>query len=214
MYFIRMIITIDGKAAAGKSTIAKLVAEELCINHINTGLIYRGIVCQMLIKMNNASTILNRLGMSILNRSLVVDMSSVDENSKEFMKRMQQVADNPELREKINKKVRTLVGSDDAVIEGRDCGLLTFPNADAKFYITAPINARAKRRFDKFEGTIPLNKIIKNLAARDAIDHWNRFLIPSDSVVIDTSIFDELATMRLIINITRANLIRPSDHKE
>jgi cytidylate kinase len=96
----------------------------------------------------------------------------------------------PSLREMVNEHVRRLAAFTDVVVEGRDMTTVVFPYADAKFYLDASAEARARRRFDQGAGNVPLEDVRRNIEMRDEIDKSKSvgaLKIAADAEYLDSS---------------------------
>ncbi len=196
-----LVIAVDGPAGAGKSTIAKLIAEKLNINYIDTGAMYRAITYKCL--QNNTDTNNEKEVISIA-KDCEIDFK--DNNiylNGEILKdeiRTMEVSNNVSNVAKI-KEVRYLmvdvqrnIGKINSVIlDGRDIGSYVFPNADYKFFLVATPEERGKRRYKELVNKgydVNLEEIINDIIKRDEIDS-NREFAPlvkaDDAIEIDTT---------------------------
>ena len=153
-----MIVAIDGPAASGKSTTARGVASNIGFTHIDTGAMYRAVALHFIsleLDIENVDLILsemekveisfsdNDFHTILLNGKDVTNMirdSVVDQ-------KVSKVSALQIVRNKLVLQQRKLSKNRDIVIEGRDIGTRVFPNADLKFFLTADIEVRARRRF-------------------------------------------------------------------
>ena len=196
-----LVIAVDGPAGAGKSTIAKLIAEKLNINYIDTGAMYRAITYKCL---QNNKDINNEEEVIKIAKDCEIDFK--DNNiylNGEILKdeiRTMEVSNNVSNVAKI-KEVRYLmvdvqrnIGKVSSVIlDGRDIGSYVFPNADYKFFLVATPEERGKRRYKELVNKgydVNLEEIISDIIKRDEIDS-NREFAPlvkaDDAIEIDTT---------------------------
>ena len=177
------IITIDGPAGAGKTTVSKLLSQKLGIIYVDTGAIYRGVAFEIKsqnIEWENAvilETFLEGLDLSFIkkNGSLVL-MSSGRDISKfirtpEISMLASSSSARPQVRAALLDIQRKIAKREDAVFEGRDMGTVVFPEADYKFYLFADLTVRAKRRYDEMPDKIKnINKVEQEMQTRDTND--------------------------------------------
>ena len=218
-----MIIAIDGPAASGKSTTAKLVAKNLSIIYIDTGAMYRTVTLQLLrsnVNFDNSykvSTILDNMNIDMYdyNGKNVVKLNNEDVSelirSTDVTKHVSEVSSLSDVRKSMVTMQREIGNKADCVIEGRDIGTIVFPNAEYKFYIVADIKMRAHRRLKELEqlGIIKsLDDVMLDLKIRDHKDS-NRDNSPlrkaDDAVQIDTSNLSIDKQVNLIINHIKNN---------
>lgn len=101
-----------------------------------------------------------------------------------------QVSAVPEIRYIVNTIVRKIAYSRDAVVEGRDMTTVVFPDAEAKFYLDASVEQRARRRFEQASSPMTYEEILKNIKMRDEIDTTKKIgalKIAADALYLDTS---------------------------
>jgi len=177
------IITIDGPAGAGKTTVSKLLSQKLGIIYVDTGAIYRGVAFE--IKNQNIEwendvileTFLEGLDLRFIkkNDSLVL-MSSGRDISKfirtpEISMLASSSSARPQVRAALLDIQQKIAKKEDAVFEGRDMGTVVFPEADYKFYLFADLTVRAKRRYDEMpDKTKNINKVEQDMQTRDTND--------------------------------------------
>jgi len=203
------IITIDGPAGSGKSTIAKLLAKELGFNYIDTGAMYRAITLLALenkIDPEDETKILELAQQS----SLELENSPADEsqyttvrlNGKDVTKEIRSkevgaavsiVSRLSSIRKYLVKLQRELSKHGNSVLEGRDTGSVVCPDATLKVFLTASLQERINRRDlqNKQKGHLIEKQAIKNeISSRDKIDSSRKdspLIIPENAVVIDTT---------------------------
>lgn len=196
-----MIVTIDGPAGSGKSTVARLLADHLQIRYLDTGAMYRAIALAVVqsefdenseddvaavardaeVEFRDADILLNGANVTDeIRKANVTAVASI-------------VAANPNVRERLVDLQKRIGRRGDLVTEGRDQGTVVFPDADYKFFVTASLNARARRRHREMlarGSKLPLKTVETQLRQRDDRDE-NREYAPmkpaDDAVVIDTS---------------------------
>ena len=196
-----MIVTIDGPAGSGKSTVARLLAEQLHVRFLDTGAMYRGIALAV-VRSKESETDQPAVGRiaeeTLLNfqgESLCIGDEDVSEKirSAEVTAISSVIATNPMVRDRLVRLQRAIGNQGSLVTEGRDQGSVVFPNAEFKFFLTASVDARARRRHREMvaKGSkLKLATVRKQLRQRDERDE-NREVAPmkpaEDAQVIDTS---------------------------
>ncbi|MAD51705.1 MAG: (d)CMP kinase [Candidatus Marinimicrobia bacterium] len=153
-----MIIAIDGPAASGKSTTAKIVAEKLGFTYLDTGAMYRCVTLAMInagIHVSNTKQIndlLENISIDLLDKNgkLQIMMNNLDVSddirSGKVTENVSAVSALKNVREAMVKMQRNIASKTNCVMEGRDIGTVVFPNAEYKFYLSADSVVRAERR--------------------------------------------------------------------
>ena len=207
----KIAIAIDGPAGAGKSSISKVVANELGYLYIDTGAMYRGVTWAVLDSHVNVN---NQKDVESLLPSLDLTLEPTANACKVFVKgqdvtdliRQQQINENVStiasykgVREYLVERQQAMAAVGGVILDGRDIGSVVLPKAELKIYLTASVDARAKRRWLEVQGTSneqSLEDIKKNVESRDEMDK-NRDESPlvcvEDAIVVDSSnmTFDE-----------------------
>jgi cytidylate kinase len=193
-----MIIAIDGPAGSGKSTIAHMIAEALGFAYVNSGNIYRAMTLRLLNRSGDPSNLEEVIECSSAAKieyadgHLHLDGRDVDAelHSAQVDALVAQLSAIPRLRDIVNRHVRSIAGTMDAVVEGRDMSTVVFPEADAKFYLDASPDSRARRRFEQGISDASFEEIKRNIEMRDAIDRSKSIgslKIAPDAIYLDSS---------------------------
>lgn len=188
-----MIVTIDGVAASGKSSVASRVARELGLPFVNSGLLYRAAARLALregVNPDDEGVLLRLLSSCEAELRPLPSGNQVwcggrdltpELHTAEVDAAVSRVARHPGLRSWVNAQLQAL--PQPFVAEGRDMGTSVFPGADAKFYLTASPRVRAQRRVQ--ERRAELDSVERALIERDARDAAQSAPAP-DARVIDT----------------------------
>lgn len=211
----KLIVAIDGPAGAGKSTIAKLLAETLGITYIDTGAMYRAVGYYF---MENGISLeeniqveagLKEITIQVLSEDILLNGKSVKDKirTSDVSAMASQVAKLKSVREKLVKDQRLMGEHQSLVMDGRDIGTNVFKEANFKFFLTATPEERGRRRFLEFKETNPritLDQVIKEVKERDYADE-NRTVNPlkmaEDGILIDNThktpkeVVNEMLTM-------------------
>ncbi|WP_206238642.1 (d)CMP kinase [Novosphingobium terrae] len=186
-----MIIAVDGPTASGKGTIAKALAAHFNLPHLDTGLLYRAVGRQVALAGGNPDDASDALAACAFPDSLLEDPELRSEASGGLASR---VSVHPAVRQALYDRQRAFATqTGGAVLDGRDIGTVIAPEAPAKLFIIASVEARAQRRFLEMQAqgrAITLEEIAADLEARDRRDR-ERTEAPlraaEDAVTLDTS---------------------------
>jgi len=208
-----MIITIDGPVASGKSSIAKVLAKELNMYYLYTGMLYRA-VAYVLSQEKHTQDDLSW----IKNISYTYEDGAphVFFNGEEITDKLNHfsldqkasiVSADKNVRVALLDLQRDIAKENDVIADGRDCGSVVFPNADFKFYLTASVDARVKRVMNdvvRGECIKNIEEIKKEIIERDKRDSERNvapLAIPQSAIVIDSSdlTFDETVQEFLLV---------------
>ena len=189
-----MIVAIDGPAGAGKSTVARALAERLGFRYLDTGAMYRALTwlaMQRGLDLSNADA-LARLAYEqpvMFSDDDRVWIAGTDVTSSIRSDRVDRmvpvVARHPPVREVMRERQRELGRDGDVVIEGRDIGTVVAPDAEVKVYLVADRDVRARRRMAERPG-IGADALATDLRKRDAKDA-ERMQPAADATEIDTT---------------------------
>jgi len=180
-----MIIAIDGPAASGKSTSARLLADKLDFLYLDTGAMYR---CIALSVTEEKVDIYNKLSLESFIEDFNLELHTVDGISdflingasvsekirtNSISKKVSEISAIPLIRKCMVKMQREFAKNNNCVVEGRDIGTVVFPQAEIKFFITASVEVRAKRRkleLQNIGDRIALKDLQDDIRARDKYD--------------------------------------------
>ena len=189
-----MIIAVDGPTASGKGTIAKALSAHFDLPHLDTGLLYRAVGRQVFLDGGDPDDAGDALAACSFPDALLDDPSLRDEETGGLASR---VSIHPGVRQALFERQRNFAtGASGAVLDGRDIGTVIAPEADAKLFVVASVEARAQRRFLEMRERgvkVTLLEIADDLRRRDERDR-NRAVAPlvaaDDAITLDTSGLD------------------------
>jgi cytidylate kinase len=198
-----MIVAIDGGVATGKSAVGKRVAERLGLPFVDSGLMYRAITklaAQRGIDAGDAEAV-TRLAKSvrlrIIGERVSADGKELTEGiyDADFAEALPRISAIPGVREALVEQQRRL-SREGVVMAGRDIGTVVFPNADFKFFLTASLDEKVRRRAAQYERRgerVDPEAMRREVEVRDRFD-TERAVAPlrpaPDAVVIDTDNLD------------------------
>jgi cytidylate kinase len=205
-----MIVAIDGPAGAGKSTVARGLAERLGFRYLDTGAMYRALTW---LALRDAVPLEDAVALAALAEAHPVDFGdgtvSIAGHDVTDAIRVPEidaavpvVARHPGVREVMRRRQRALGARGDSVIEGRDIGVVVVPDAEVKVWLVAHPDERARRRSAEREGADP-GALAGELRRRDASDAANTHRAP-DAVEIDTTGLAVDAVLDRIEELVRA----------
>ncbi len=199
------VVAIDGPAGAGKSTVARGVAQRLGFRYINTGWMYRAVAREALrrgISPEDAEAL------ATVGRTLAMDFAETAEGTRLFLdgedvtealgapevsEAASRVSRHPPVREALVARQRRLGAEGNVVMEGRDIGTVVFPDAEIKVFITATLEERARRRFTERRKKGEDVSFEEVQAAEEERDRRDRerahspLRVADDAVVLDTT---------------------------
>jgi cytidylate kinase len=188
------IITLDGPAGAGKSSVARLVAQRLGLRFLDTGAMYRAVTWKAR-KLGLADPL--AIAAMIRDTRLTIEPDRVTCDGEDVTRAIRDpqvtaavkpVADSPECRAELVRMQQEIGRSGGLVTEGRDQGSVVFPDAEFKFYIDASSGVRAKRRHLEQGGDLEaLRRAIEQRDAEDRARKAGPLVRPEGAVVVDTS---------------------------
>lgn len=214
-----MLITIDGVAGAGKSTVSKRVADSLCLAVLNTGSMYRAITFALLqagVDLHQRETVEDAVHQLLQDERLIIRLRGIELaislhsrpladtelRAEEISRQTPFVSSYPEVR-RLVRRIQHRLAQHGGVIEGRDTASV-FPQAQLKVFLRASERVRAKRRLGEL-GIEPseerLEKMLADLTMRDSLDRYRvdgALKIHPDSFIVDT---DELEIDEVVAKI-------------
>lgn len=203
-------IAIDGHSSCGKSTIAKAISKKYHMKYIDTGAMYRAVSWYCIQKglISEDGVKIEKLKEDISDIKVEFRYNSDTKSSETYLndvnvegyirtlevsEKVSLVAKIPFVREKLVILQKEIGKDKNVVMDGRDIGTKVFPDADLKFFITAQVGIRAKRRWEELRDNgekVSFDEVLENLKMRDAND-VNRKMNPlkkgKDAILIDNS---------------------------
>jgi cytidylate kinase len=194
-----LLIAIDGPSASGKGALAKRLAKHFAIPYLNTGALYRLLAFRAINQSPDSN--LNDQNIDLLIANLCINENEL-ENEELFSEKVAKIASLIAKNSKIRKALfdfqrqfaitnKEKYGG--AVLDGRDTTTVICPDADYKFFVTAAVEVRAKRRFEQLksqDSSTNYQEILDQLKQRDANDYQRQeapLKIDQDSIIIDNS---------------------------
>lgn len=215
------VIAIDGYSSTGKSSISKVIAEKLGLIHLDTGALYRGVTWFALqnclnedgsINLDQLFSSFNEIELEFKNDNgeLVLFLNHIDISkairTNEVSDNVSFVAKQKEVRDFLLQSQRNLAEKGGIIMDGRDIGTVVLPNADYKFFLTASIDERTKRRYNELISLkieADEQQVKENLIIRDKIDS-EREIAPlkqaEDAIVIDNTSLTKQETIDSILS--------------
>ena len=200
-----MIVAIDGPAGAGKSTVARAVAEALGNGYLDTGAMYRaltlvalrtgvpasdGAALAQLARENPVHLVNGRAGVRVVIRG---DDVTAAIREADVTATVSEVAAHPDVRHEMVARQRQVMASGDWVCDGRDIGSVVFPQAEVKVFLTASVDERARRRHAELVArgeSVDLRAIRDDVQRRDHADSSRAaspLVVADGAVVVDTT---------------------------
>jgi CMP/dCMP kinase len=213
---MQRVVTIDGPAGAGKSTVARRLADRLGWRFLDTGAMYRAVTLAAVrgeVDLTNESALaelVESLSVRLIGGRVMLGDEDITQMIRgvEVTQASKFVADSPSVRQRLMVWQRAIAAESNVVTEGRDQGTLVFPNAFRKFYLTASDLVRARRRVAEYEArgeAASFESVLSAQRDRDARDAA-RVIAPlkpaPDAVVIDTTHLSiEAVVDRMVLEI-------------
>ena len=218
-----MIVAIDGPAASGKSTTAKMVAKKLEMTYLDTGAMYRAVTLALLRSntdlddYDSVCQVVDKLELDIYDKGsktiVKLDGEDVSEaiRSMPVTENVSAVSAMKYVRQTMVEIQRNIGKKTNCVVEGRDIGTVVFPDAEFKIFMVADVNMRAERRFKDLHEmgeSRSFQDVLADLRRRDEKDSTRAYspLQKADEAIeIDTSMLSIDQQVRKIINLVKKN---------
>ena len=199
----KIVISIDGPAGSGKSTIAKELSKKLNIPYLSTGSLYRALALKCIQSNldssdeNDAKKIAENTAVQIKytnqNQRVLLDGEDVTDflQTDEISLNASQISKHKVIRQKLLNIQRNFASENSVIMDGRDIGSVVLPMADYKFFLDADVSVRAKRRFEELKNrgdTIEFEEVLKDMEKRDLQDKTREIsplIVPKDAIIVD-----------------------------
>lgn len=212
---------MDGYSSTGKSSISKIIAQKLGLIHLDTGALYRGITFFALteclnenneIDLNLLFSKLNEIHLDFreINDELALFLNdkniSTEIRSNQVSSNVSLIACQKEVRDFLLNMQRQIAKNGGVILDGRDIGTVVLPDADFKFFLTASLEERTKRRYLELQSlgiATTEEEVLRNLSTRDKIDS-EREIAPlrkaDDAILIDNTFKTKKETIEEILS--------------
>jgi cytidylate kinase len=215
-----VVITIDGPAGTGKSTVAREVARRLGFVYLDTGALYRAAAFAVdhaggdIDDDRSSAGVVERTDIDLTTEGIFVNGSDVTREIRtaRISTLSSRVAVHPSVRKSLLDLQRSFRDKNSLVAEGRDTGSVVFPDADMKFYLDADPEERARRRYEELTskgGDISLEQVLNDQKERDQRDATRDeapLVIPQHAIVVDTTHLDIQGVTDKVLETIRARL--------
>ena len=212
-----MIITIDGPAGSGKSTVADILADKLGFIHFNSGSLYRAITAYLHEKRLNIENLTTNspIPQFEICVQIIEDTQHVFVNNKDYTPILRKneistlvpfVAANKNCRIKVDECQKKFCSVNNVVMEGRDLGSFVFPNAEIKFYLDCSIKERARRRYAEEKAknsNVTIEEIEQQLIERDNQDKTREIaplVVPENAIIVDSTNLNITQVVEVMFN--------------
>ena len=207
---VRLLITCDSGAGAGKTTAAKYLSKQFGLNLLTSGLLYRYVAYKLIDSKKIATDVLflKKITKNI-NSKLLKNPKLYSPKITEYTS---EIAKIKRVRKLLRGYQRKFAAKKLAILEGRDMGIL-FSNADVKIFFKCSLKVASKRRFKEFKKTnnkMTLKKIEKSIRQRNLVDSTRKFSplrIAPDAVIVDTTKMNKKQMFRRIFKVIEGKLL-------
>jgi len=206
---VKLLITCDSGAAAGKTTAAKFLSKKFGLNLLTSGLLYRYVAYKLLDSKKNPTDvtflkkIINKINSKLLkNKKLYSPIVTVYTS---------EIAKIKKIRKMLNKYQRKFATKRLAILEGRDMGIL-FPDADIKIFFKCSLKVAAKRRFKELKKTnkkVTYRTVERAIKLRNQVDSTRKISplrIPDGAVIVDTTNISKKQMFDRLLKIVEKDL--------
>lgn len=213
-------IAIDGPAGAGKSSVAKELAKLLNFTYVDTGAMYRALTYKILesgINLNDEekiANIANNTNINLIEDRVLLDNKDITEEIRKpyISEKVSYISQISAVREILVNKQRLIASKVDVIMDGRDIATVVLPDAQFKFFLTASIDVRAKRRYEELKSkniNVDYKQILLDIQKRDKVDSErdiSPLRVTADSIIIDTSELSIKEVVDKIYNFVKSKM--------
>ncbi len=207
-------IALDGPAGSGKSTVAKLIANRLGIEYLDTGAMYRAVTLYFMLHNVDAESpiavkeALNKIQIDFNDGQIFMNQENVSEKIREpqVATQVSKIASLKDVRLAMVMQQQAMATRKEIIMDGRDIGTVVLPNTPYKFFLTASIEARAIRRYEELVSkgfNVTLEQIKDDISSRDTQD-MSRSESPlvqaEDAILIDTTDLSIDGVVEVLLN--------------
>ena len=210
---MKIIMTIDGPPASGKTTLAGLVSEKLGLTHLDSGSIFRSLTLHCMNKgvdLTNTDEVVKEFGdadIQISGGKIFLNGEDVSQKIRtpEVTREIVKISNIPEVRLFVKNFQHAYAAGNGVVADGRKVGTEVFPDADFKFYLTADQEVRAKRRYNQLlpkHPDVKFEDVFRDLKGREDVEvSHGILLVPENAIVIDNSALTVEETLERILQV-------------
>jgi len=220
----KIVIAVDGPSASGKGTLARKMAERLGYAYLDTGALYRAVALATLDLGGDPTKFKDvEPALKIVKNNLTPELLENEAlRSYEMSEAASRIAVLPQVRIGLLEYQRNFAKNPPGnvggvVLDGRDIGTVVCPDADIKFFVTASVEERSRRRFEELKNSRPnltLEKMLEDIQQRDQRDS-NRKAAPSiaaaDACILDTTKLTSDEVLEEVVNLVRSKFLTKSD---
>jgi cytidylate kinase len=203
-----MIIAVDGPAASGKGTIARALARHYRLPHLDTGLLYRAVALTVQRMELDPAIEADAVAACNFDEALLDDPTLRGDDIGQLASI---VSAHPLVRAALLQRQKRFARQPGgAVLDGRDIGTVIAPDADAKLFVKATPQVRARRRHTELQGhgsTVSFDKVLADIRARDARDSARSaapLVMAADAALLDTSFLSIETSVQKAITMVEA----------
>jgi cytidylate kinase len=221
-----MVVALDGPAGAGKSSVARRVAEQAGFAWLNSGSFYRAVTWAVLDAGGDPA---DRATVVRIARTTLLSLDgeggvTADGKTVEHLLRSDAVDEwvarhsaIGEVRAAVNRRLRDIAAARDVVVDGRDIATVVFPDAEVKVYLDADVATRARRRHAQGTSRMTLGEIERSISERDRFDRGKveaPLTVAPGALLVDTSHLTIEEVCERVLDAIRVKKLTPGDKRQ